>query len=118
VRGGLFGGHVPGGGQYPDDVEVRVVEGECDRERGVDAGVGDEEYLSWHDVPAVSGFGRSSAIWSGREAALRCDRPRGATAALVARGERRALMLPDRRAGRNPLSRAKSRSWRCVGNCG
>jgi hypothetical protein len=61
VGGRLFRGHVPGGGQQPHDVEVRVVESERDRERGVDARVGDEEYLAWHEsVPGGEGEPRAS----------------------------------------------------------
>ena len=58
-------------------IDAQVAEWVEDQRAGPDeAGVGDDEYLSWHNVPAVSGFGRRSATWSGREAALRCARPR------------------------------------------
>ena len=48
VGGCLLGGDIAGRGKHADDIEFGIVEGECDRKRGVDPRVGDDDDLSRH----------------------------------------------------------------------
>jgi hypothetical protein len=55
VLAGLVGADVARRGQQPKDVDLRVVQGQGDGERGVDAGVGDQDDFLRHACESLPG---------------------------------------------------------------